>query len=80
MSNTLSNNQDSKTDAFLRLGDAIKLVAPKNDRLNNQIFIIQYIDSALLQIINISTADVQNINYAVGSTCAASPVTALAKK
>ena len=61
MSNILSNKKDSKTDAFLRLGDAIKLVAPKNDILHDQIFIIQYIDSTLLQIINISTADVRDI-------------------
>ena len=41
----------------LQLGDIIQIIDPINEKLNNQIFIIDYIDKDKMFIINTDTLD-----------------------
>jgi hypothetical protein len=42
----------------LQLGDIIKIINPVNDRLNDKIFFIQYIDSTKIMLLNPESQDV----------------------
>lgn len=50
---TEGQNQSENQSVILQLGDVIRLEAPSNDLLNNMTFIIDYVDSTLLRLINI---------------------------
>lgn len=54
----MSDNIDGnipKTEIELQLGDIIQITNPKNDVLNNQVFLIDYIDSTKVILINTDT-------------------------
>ena len=46
----------------LELGDIIKIVSPLNETTNNNIYIIDYINSTLIKLINTETSEVFFIN------------------
>jgi hypothetical protein len=46
-----------ETEIELQLGDVITITNPKNEKLNNQTFIIDYIDKAKMYLINTDTLD-----------------------
>ena len=48
----------------LQLGDIIQIESPSNARLNNNIFIVNYIDPSLLRLINTESSDEVSINIA----------------
>lgn len=50
----------------LQLGDIIQIEAPSNARLNNNIFIVNYIDPNLLRLTNTDTSDQVSINIVDG--------------
>ena len=47
--------KQSPTSAFLRLGDIIQIIAPKNPDLHENSFFIEYIDSKYISLINVAT-------------------------
>jgi hypothetical protein len=53
MSEKDNKNTDSDTTLELQLGDVIKITNPVNEKLNNQTFIIDYIDTSKTYLINI---------------------------
>jgi hypothetical protein len=46
-------NFENNSKIELQLGDIIKIVNPRNERLNNQEFFIQYIDSQKILLLNL---------------------------
>lgn len=44
--------QPNETSIELELGDVIQIISPKNEKLNDQIFIIDYIDQSKVKLIN----------------------------
>ena len=53
LSDKLSQNNDSII--ILQLGDVITITNPKNEKLNDQTFIIDYIDKSKIYLINVET-------------------------
>lgn len=47
----------SETQMELELGDVIKLFAPQNEKFNNNIFIIDYIDKSKILLTNVDTLE-----------------------
>jgi hypothetical protein len=53
-----SDNKDNNdTTIELQLGDVIKINSEKNEKLNDQTFIIDYIDKSKMYLINVETLD-----------------------
>jgi hypothetical protein len=52
----------NKTGIQLELGDIIQIIAPSNEGLDEETFLITYIDDSKIKIINISTLQVQQLN------------------
>ena len=50
-----SSSENNDTTIFLQLGDVITISNPKNEKLNNQTFIIDYIDKTKMYLINVDT-------------------------
>jgi len=51
-------NFENNSKIELQLGDIIKIVNPRNERLNNQEFFIQYIDSQKILLLNSETGEI----------------------
>ena len=51
------NNDKNETTIELQLGDVIKINNEKNEKLNEQTFIIDYIDNSKMYLINVDTLD-----------------------
>ena len=56
-SNLISKEKYEDKIVKLQLGDIIQIINDKNERLNNQIFIIDYIDRNKIILINTDTLD-----------------------
>ena len=56
-----SDTNDNKTVIELQLGDIIKIIDPKNEILNEQTFIIDYIDSSKVKLINADTLETKQL-------------------
>ena len=55
--------ETEKKDGFtLELGDIIEIIAPTNDNLNNQTYYIQYINNKKIDLINVSTFQLEQLN------------------
>ena len=54
-----NENENEKNELVieLQLGDIINISNPKNDKINNQIFLIDYIDKTKMYLINTDTLD-----------------------
>ena len=54
-----NGNENDKKDLLiqLQLGDIIELYDPKNEKINGQIFYIDYIDKSKMNLINESTLE-----------------------
>ena len=48
----------------LELGDIIEIVAPTNPDINEEVFLITYIDEKVIQLINIATKEFRQLNIA----------------
>lgn len=48
-------NLEKTTEILLKLGDIIQIIDPTNEILNNNIFLIEYIDSSKIKLINAET-------------------------
>jgi hypothetical protein len=55
------NNNENKIVIELQLGDIIKIIDPKNEILNEQTFIIDYIDSSKVKLINADTLETKQL-------------------
>jgi len=53
----ISSTNTVKENIELQLGDVIHITNPTNDRLNNQTFIIDYLDKTKIMLINTETLD-----------------------
>ena len=51
----LEDKKEDKTEIDLQLGDVITITDPKNEKLNNQTFIIDYINKNKMYLINVDT-------------------------
>jgi hypothetical protein len=51
----MESREDKKESVILQLGDVIRLEALTNEILNNITFIIDYIDSSLIKLVNVET-------------------------
>jgi hypothetical protein len=49
--------KEKETTVELQLGDVINILNPKNEKLNDQTFIIDYIDKSKMYLINVDTLD-----------------------
>ena len=57
-SETIFKEQEQdKQEIELQLGDVINILNPKNEKLNDQTFIIDYIDSTKMYLINVDTLE-----------------------
>jgi hypothetical protein len=52
------NSEDSKTKVELQLGDIIKISNPKNERIDNKEFFINYIDTSKMFLLNPETGEI----------------------
>ena len=41
-----------KSKLYMLLGDIIEIIAPNNDTIHKQIFMINYIDDSVIKIVN----------------------------
>jgi len=55
--NSDNNTNKNETTIELQLGDVIKITNEKNEKLNEQTFIIDYIDKSKMYLINVDTMD-----------------------
>ena len=53
----ISTMQKGDLTANLELGQIIQLIAPKNDDINNKIFLIDYLDKNFIKLVD------QELNY-----------------
>ena len=51
----VEEKKENETVIELQLGDVISIINPKNEKLNDQTFIIDYIDRAKMYLINVDT-------------------------
>ena len=51
------NSNSQKQTIELQLGDVIQIIDPTNEQLNEEIFIIDYLDSNLMKLTNTSSFD-----------------------
>jgi len=59
---TIKLEKSPKTGIFLRLGDIIEILAPQNPDLHENMFLIDYIDSEYISLINVTTLNVYPLN------------------
>jgi len=60
--NEITDEIQNKTGMQLELGDIIQIIAPTNEGLNEETFLITYIDESKIKIINITTHQIQQLN------------------
>lgn len=53
---------EEKDGFILELGDIIEIIAPSNDILNNQTYYINYINTKKIDLINVSTYQIEKLN------------------
>ena len=58
----MENTNKKKAQMELELGDIIEIISPSNSKLHQKHFYIDYIDDEIVEIINISTGESQNLN------------------
>ena len=56
-----------KNDLSLELGDIIKLIAPENSDLNENIYFIDYLDQEIIKLIDINTNNKIQLGLSNGS-------------
>ena len=60
------SSQD-ETNISLELGDIIELIAPTNEAINNKQYLVKYIDSNKMELVNIEDGSVLNLKIIDGS-------------
>ena len=49
-------NPSSPSSVEIALGDIIQIIAPTNSAINDQIYLIEYIDETKIKLINVATS------------------------
>jgi hypothetical protein len=60
-------SKSPKNELSLELGDIIKIIAPENSDLNNNIYFIDYLDQDIIKLINSQTNETIQLGLTNGS-------------
>ena len=60
-------SSQEETNISLELGDIIELIAPTNEAINDKQYLVKYIDSTKMELVNIEDGNVLNLNINDGN-------------